>query len=109
MMTLLTDWGKAWQMTGMGIGIVFAILVILVLILTLMGKISASKTQSSAVQPGTQASNCGCAEGKPSEDELAAVATVVQMYLNDQHDYESGVLTWHPHETAWHSELNPTL
>ena len=109
MMTLLTDWGTAWLMTGMGIGIVFCILVILVLILNLMGRISASTTQISATQANTQTCNCGCAEGKPSDDDLAAVATAVQMYLNDQHDLASGVLTWHPHETAWHSELNPTL
>ena len=52
---------------------------------------------------------CGCGEAEASEADLAAVATAVHLYQNDLHDYESGVLTWHPTETAWHSELNPTL
>ena len=45
-MILLTDWAAAWKMTGMGVGIVFAILVILVLILQIMGFISAHTKSS---------------------------------------------------------------
>lgn len=108
-MILLTDWSTAWLMTGMGVGIVFCILVILVLILQFMGNLNAHKQSQKASQSSEEATSSHCAEGKPSEADLAAVATAVHLYQNDLHDIESGVLTWHPTETAWHSELNPTL
>lgn len=108
-MILLTDWATAWLMTGMGIGIVFTILVTLVLILALMGYINAHTKGSSKAQANAQDNPCGDAKGNPSETDIAAIAMAVHLYENDLHDYESGVLTWHPTETAWHSELNPTL
>ena len=46
--------------------------------------------------------------GTENQSAITLVSTV-HLYENDLHDYESGVLTWHPTETAWHSELNPTL
>ena len=92
-MALLTNWPTVWLMTGMGVGIVFCILI--------MG--------SKKAQAAADGCPCGCGEAEASEADLAAVATAVHLYQNDQHDYESGVLTWHPTETAWHSELNPTL
>lgn len=96
-------------MTGMDIGIVFTILVTLVLILALMGYINAHTKGSSKAQANAQDNPCGDAKGNPSETDIAAIAMAVHLYENDLHDYESGVLTWHPTETAWHSELNPTL
>ena len=108
-MTLLTDWPTAWLMTGMGVGIVFCILVILVLILQFMGSIERHVEVSFTVSTDDKMEHNGGDKEKASEADLAAVATAVHLYQNDLHDYESGVLTWHPTETAWHSELNPTL
>lgn len=108
-MILLTDWPTAWLMTGMGVGIVFCILIILVLILQLMGRINSHLGTSAKAEAQAGANPCGCASEEPSEADLAAVATAVHLYQNDLHDIESGVLTWHPTETGWHSELNPTL
>lgn len=106
-MILLTDWSTAWMMTGMGVGIVFSILVILVLILQFMGFINAHTQGRKPV-----ATTAGCTNDdkkEASDNDLAAVAMAVHLYQNDLHDYESGVLTWHPTETGWHSELNPSL
>ncbi len=108
-MILLTDWSTAWLMSGMGMGIVFCILILLVLILQFMGNMIAHKKSSNAPQSNGNTASNHCAEGKLSEADLAAVAIAVHLYQNDLHDIESGVLTWHPTETAWHSELNPTL
>lgn len=108
-MTLLTNWPTVWLMTGMGIGIVFCILIILVLILQFMGDINARTIGSKKAQAAADGCPCGCGDTEASEADLAAVATAVHLYQNDLHDYESGVLTWHPTETAWHSELNPSL
>ncbi len=108
-MILLTDWSTAWLMTGMGVGIVFCILVILVLILQFMGRINSHAAQGQKAGEPLQADACGCAQGKASDNDLAAVAMAIHLYQNDLHDYESGVLTWHPTETGWHSELNPSL
>ena len=108
-MILLTDWPTAWLMSGMGMGIVFCILILLVLILQFMGNMNAQKKSSNAPQSNGNTASTHCAEGKLSEADLAAVAIAVHLYQNDLHDIESGVLTWHPTETAWHSELNPTL
>lgn len=105
-MILLTDWAAAWKMTGMGVGIVFAILVILVLILQIMGFISAH-TKSS--KPAATSGCTGTRSSEVTEQDLAAVATAVHLYQNDLHDNESGILTWHPTETGWHSELNPSI
>lgn len=105
-MILLTDWAAAWKMTGMGVGIVFAILVILVLILQIMGFISAH-TKSS--KPAATTGGTGTGSSEVTEQDLAAVATTVHLYQNDLHDNESGILTWHPTETGWHSELNPSI
>lgn len=106
-MILLTDWSTAWMMTGMGVGIVFCILVILVLILQFMGFINAHTQGRKSV-----ATTAGCTNDdnkEASDNDLAAVAMAVHLYQNDLHDYESGILTWHPTETGWHSELNPSL
>ena len=60
-MILLTDWAAAWKMTGMGVGIVFAILVILVLILQIMGFISAHTKSSKPIAGKTfEVRNCKC-------------------------------------------------
>ena len=108
-MTLLTDWPTAWLMTGISVGIVFCILLILVLVLQLMGRINSHQGTTATATRQPDGSPCCCNSGKPSETDMAAVATAVHLYQNDLHDIESGVLTWHPTETGWHSELNPTL
>ena len=105
-MILLTDWAAAWKMTGMGVGIVFAILVILVLILQIMGFIS---THAKSSKPAATTEGTGTGSSEVTEQDLAAVATAVHLYQNDLHDNESGILTSHRTETGWHSELNPSI
>ena len=44
------------------------------------------------------------------EEDMAAVATAVYLYLNSAHDEESGVLTIQNDERSlWHAELNASV
>ena len=93
-----TNWTSVWIMTGMGIGIVFAILVILVLILQVFGMIAqkGAPAQAKAVVKAVPATS----EDTVSEQEEAAVATALYLYFNEVHDQESYVLTIrHTHPT----------
>ena len=109
-MTLLTtNWSTVWLMTGLGIGTVFCILVLLILVLQIFTAVAPKTTHT--IKAGAMA-----VKEKIEEDEIArnneqaAIATAIYLYLQSQHDEESGMLTiQHTDYTAWHSELNQHL
>ena len=104
-------------MAGISVGVVFTILILLVGVLYIF----------SAVAKGTAAKGAAAAQPKvltgaeyvkskqadiasASDAEQAAIATAVYLYLGNQHDEESGILTiHHTDHTAWHAELNRHL
>lgn len=106
-MVLLSITSDTWLMTGMGIGVVFIILCLLVLVLqvfSLVAKSAAPKPVAAPVTPAAQPVE------NASEDEKAAVAVAVYLYLNDAHDKESGILTIRQNENAhWGAVLNTRL
>ncbi len=108
-MVLLTNWGDAWLMTGIGIGVVFCILVILVYVLQIFNYVAnkSSKSETSSVSKASDTSVKSVAEA--SELDKAAVATAVYLYQTSKGDQESGVLTIKMTPSAWHAELNERL
>lgn len=109
-MTILTiNWSTVWLMTGLGIGTVFCILILLVLVLQIFTAVAPKTT--SKIKAGAVAVKEKIAEDEIAQNsEHAAVATAVYLYLQSQHDEESGTLTiHHTDHPAWHSELNQHL
>ena len=109
MIILATKWSTAWLMTGIGVGGVFLILVLLVFILQLFGKIAAA----GEIKP-KKAQKISTSDVKQKvegyEEDMAAVATAVYLYLNSAHDEESGILTIQQDERSmWHAELNASV
>ena len=118
MITILsTDWGMAWAIAGISMGVVFAILVLLVLVLYIFSYVAAGKSEKAAeaakpkVLTGAEYVKSKQARiDDASELDRAAIAAAVYLYLGNQHDDESGILTIHHTEhTAWHAELNRHL
>ncbi|MCR4994768.1 MAG: OadG family protein [Bacteroidales bacterium] len=111
--TLYTDWGLAWGMAGISVGVVFTILITLVLVLYIFHWVAAGKNDK-AQQPAkpaaladadVKAQHAGTTEADP-----LAIATAVYLYMANQHDEESGILTIrHTPNSAWHAELNKHL
>ena len=115
--TLSTDWGLAWGMAGISVGVVFSILILLVLVLYIFSAVAkgaAAKAESAAkpkVLTGAEYVKSKQANiASASELDKAAIATAVYLYMGGQHDEESGILTiHHTDHTAWHAELNRHL
>ncbi len=108
MILLTTDWGQAWTMAGISVGVVFAILVLLVCVLTVFSIVAQGKKVKPAAVAAPVASPKSAVKGSAAEE--AAVATAVYLYLNGRHDEESGVLTIHVNDhSLWHEELNDRL
>lgn len=108
-MTLLTtDWGQAWTMAGISVGVVFTILILLVFVLVVFSLVARGNKEKPAV---AQVAAVGSkSEQKGSKADEAAVAMAVYLYMNGRHDDESGVLTIHVNEhSLWHEELNERL
>lgn len=108
-MTLLTtDWGQAWTMAGISVGVVFTILLLLVCVLVIFSLVARGNKEKPAVaQVATVASKSA---QKGSQADEAAVAMAVYLYMNGRHDEESGILTIHVNEhSLWHEELNERL
>ena len=108
-MTLLTtDWGQAWTMAGISVGVVFTILILLVCVLVVFSLVARGNKEKTAV---AQVAAVGSkSEQKGSKADEAAVAMAVYLYMNGRHDDESGVLTIHVNEhSLWHEELNERL
>ncbi|MBQ8969547.1 MAG: OadG family protein [Bacteroidaceae bacterium] len=111
MILLTTDWGQAWTMAGISVGVVFSILVLLVIVLQLFSAVAsgngAAKPAVAAAPPISGGAN---SSAKGSANDEAAVATAVYLYLNGRHDEESGVLTINVNDhSLWHEELNDRL
>ena len=108
-MTLLTtDWGQAWSMAGISVGVVFTILLLLVCVLAIFSYVAQGKKVKPAV---AKAAETGRPESETiSQADEAAVAMAVYLYINGRHDEESGILTIHVNEhSLWHEELNERL
>lgn len=106
-MVLLTNWGDAWMMTGIGIGVVFCILCILVFVLQVFNAVAkkTSKAETTKVTTEDAVNNVTSA----NELDEAAVATAVYLYQKSKGDQESGVLTIKKTSSAWHAVLNERL
>jgi len=122
MITILsTNWAQAWGMAGISVSVVFSILVLLVLVLYIftfvaegMGAKGADASKPKSVTGAefakAQETDQAAAYVSASEADKVAIATAVHLYLANQHDEESGVLTiCHLDHPAWHAELNDHL
>lgn len=109
MVLLTTDWGQAWTMAGISVGVVFSILVVLVLVLVVFSYVAQGKKETPAVAaPAVQKSVPKASKASGADE--AAVAMAVYLYMNGRHDDESGVLTIHVNDhSLWHEELNERL
>lgn len=99
-----------WQMTAVGIGVVFAILLVLVFILqifTLVARMTTAKMEEMKNDICTK--QRAKAFEQASDQDKAAVAVALYLYFNDAHDYESGVLTHTYNFHHWRRELNPQI
>ena len=111
MTVLSVDWGVAWMLAGICVATVFFILLVLVLVLQIFSMVTKGsskdvKSQPAAVPAITKAASLATA----SEEDKAAVATALYLYLNNSHDEESGILTIaQEQDPAWHAVLNPSL
>ncbi len=112
MILLTTDWGQAWAMAGISVGVVFCILLLLVCVLAVFSAVAQGKPEAnavSAVSPVVSPKSVRAVSSASGADE-AAVAMAVYLYLNGRHDDESGVLTINVNEhSLWHEELNERL
>lgn len=111
MMILATKWTTAWLMTGLGFGAVFSILVLLVLLLQIFSYVAAkSEVKPKAATKKAPAKDETKQKVEGYEEDMAAVATAVYLYLNSAHDEESGVLTiQNDDRSLWHAELNASV
>ncbi len=107
-MVLLTNWGDAWLMAGIGIGVVFCILVILVYVLQVFNFV-ANKSSKAEAESASAADHSVKNVAEASELDKAAVATAIYLYQTSKGDQESGVLTINMAPSAWHAELNERL
>ncbi len=111
MTVLSVDWGVAWMLAGISVATVFSILIILVLVLQIFSLLTKGSSKGTTSQPAavpvvSKAASLATA----SEEDKAAVAIALYLYLNNSHDVESGVLTIAQERyPAWHAVLNPTL
>lgn len=98
-------------MTGLGVGVVFLILVTLIFILEGFSKVLAEGNKArrkSKQQTVTPDDFKGQVDGY--DEDMAAVATAVYLYLDSAHDEESGLLTIHQDEhSLWHAQLNEKI
>jgi len=117
MIFLSTDWGLAWGMAGISVGVVFCILLLLVGVLYVFNFVAAS-SQAKAAEAAKPKVLTGvdyvrskqASIADASELDKVAIATAVYLYTANQHDEESGRLTiHHTDHTAWHAELNRHL
>ena len=107
MILLTTDWGQAWSMAGMSVGVVFIILILLVVVLTIFSWVAKAGTAKALAAPVADAPKSA---PKASDADEAAVAMAVYLYLNGRHDEESGILTIQVNDhSLWHEELNDRL
>lgn len=92
-MTLLAVTSGTWTITFIGWAIVFAALVLLIAVFTSVPKIYHIIVERQLRKEGKLASNETLDNNDISGDTNAAIAMTLHMYLNEQHDEESGVIT----------------
>ena len=106
----LTSWADRFYLAGISVATVFVILIVLVFVLQIFNMVAqgASKAPKAAAAAPTAAPKA-TPVADASEEEKAAVATALYLYMNNAHDEESGVLTIAPSQSAWGAVLNPRL
>ena len=93
-MNILEITSSTWIITLLGWGIVFAALVILVLIFTNVPRVHVYFTERKLRKQGKlEANESITVKGGLSGEANAAIAMALYMYLNEQHDEESGIIT----------------
>lgn len=108
----LTSWADRFYLAGISVATVFVILIVLVFVLQIFNMVAqgaskAPKAAAAAAAPAAAQKAAPVADA--SEEEKAAVATALYLYMNNAHDEESGVLTIAPSQSAWGAVLNPRL
>ena len=104
-------------MAGISVGVVFTILLLLVCVLYIFSAVAKGSTvkAETAAKPkvltGAEFVKSKQADiSSASDAEKAAIATAIFLYMGNQHDEESGILTiHHTDHPAWHAELNRHL
>ena len=105
---LLVNRTAVWQMTGIGLGVVFVILILLVYILKGFSAVfsSMNKTKQPAVVVKQSNVSPVAPKGEVTGTDEVAIATALYLYFQDVHDEESYCLTIkHNPYSAWHSEF----
>ena len=116
-MNFLTITTDTWMMAGFSIAVVLGILILLVVVLKIfsaiasLGHIKRSPRVLEVNEAPAQPLAAGEPDSSPEDQRLAAVAMALHLYLSNQHDEESGVLTIPMHDLlgGWHEELNKRL
>ena len=116
-MNFLTITTDTWMMAGFSIIVVLGILILLVVVLKIfsaiasLGHIKRSPRVLNVNAAPAHPLAAGEPDSSPEDERLAAVAMAIHLYLSNQHDEESGVLTIPMHDLlgGWHEELNKRL
>jgi len=112
------SWSEKWLMAGICVSTVFFILILLVVVLHIFSVIAArtniKQKETNDAVPSAPANPLTAGEPASADDaeneNLAAVATAVHLFLSRAHDDESGVLTIHQTPgSGWHAVLNPRM
>ncbi len=92
-MTFLEVTSGTWTITFIGWAIVFVALVVLIAVFMAVPKIYQTIVERQLRKEGKLALDETLASNDISGDTNAAIAMTLHMYLNEQHDEESGVIT----------------
>lgn len=92
-MNLLDITTGTWTITFIGWGIVFAALVVMVFVFTLVPRVHIYFTERKLRRQGKLEKDEKIEIGSVSGEENAAIAMALHLFLNEQHDEESGVIT----------------
>lgn len=92
-MNILAITSATWTITFIGWFIVFVALVLLIVIFTNVPRILAYFTERKLRKQGKLAKNESMPTQGVSGEENAAIAMAIYLYMNEQHDEESGVMT----------------
>ena len=101
---------QIWLLAGISVLVVFSILLILVLILGIFTAVAKKTTAKAKAVKSTISSSLEAKSfEKASDEDKAAVATALYLYINERDNRESRVLTIVPYPSAWGAQLNPRL
>lgn len=105
----LTSWADRCYLAGISVATVFVILIILVFVLQVFNLVAKGANKAPKAAAPAPVANKVAPVVDASEEEKAAVAIALYLYMNNAHDEESGVLTIAPNQSAWGAVLNPRL